>query len=445
MNKIPQIGIIGQPNVGKSTLLNALLKRRAAIVDPKAGTTLDLNSAFLNYKGYLIELVDSGGVGMDKNTAFAKEVQHLIQTVLKRADAFLLITDIRNGVTPLDKEIAQMVRATGKKVILAVNKADTRILEANKNEFFSLGLGEPVPVSALQKRGVDTLRDEIIDTVKKLGFTPPEDLIQALPLRLAIVGKRNVGKSTLVNSLAQEEKVIVSEIPGTTRDSIDVRFELDGEIFIAVDTAGLRRKRKPKDTIEIYSRLRTESAIERADVVFFMIDALENLSEVDKKIAEYLIKVGKPSIILINKWDLVKGKMTTDDYIKYLSKILPNLDFAPIAFISAKTGFNIWENVRLSKELYKQSNTKLPTSVINKALKRVREAQSPSSTSSGIPRIYYATQTNTNPPEITMFVNNPALFSASYQKFVVNRLRHELSFSEIPLRLNLRKRQREKD
>jgi len=446
--KIPKIAIIGQPNVGKSTIFNALLKRRAAIVDSIPGTTLDLNSAFLKHKGYLVEVIDSGGIGPSEAIAkFAKEVKKQIQSVIEQADGFIFVTDIRNGLTALDKEIGEMLRSTGKKSILLANKADTMILERNKNEFFILGMGEPLPVSALQKRGIDTLRDEIITLIKELGFEEETDPEKNAPLKIAIVGKRNVGKSTLVNTFAKEEKVIVSEIPGTTRDAIDVRFQMEDEIFIVIDTAGLRRKKNPHDTIEIYSRMRTESAVKRADVVLFLIDALEKVSEVDKKIAEYLVEEGKPCIIVVNKWDLVKTKTTTGAYLKYLSKELPNLNFAPMAFISAKEGFNVWDTIKLAKELYKQSAVKLTTSVINKALDKIRNKWSPQVGRGGaFPKVYYGTQTASNPPTIAIFVNNPDLFNPSYLKFMENKLRDELSFKEIPLRINLRQRHlRKKD
>ena len=456
---IPKIAIVGRPNVGKSTLFNALLKKRAAIVDRFAGTTLDRISGYFRSDEYLLELVDTGGI--DKAAILKQKINASgslplrismrcqIQIAFKQADVILLVTDIRDGVTPTDEEIARSLRRGNKPIVLIANKADTMELESDKSDFFRLGLGEPMTVSALQKRGLDDLRDKITTVVKKLGFQPPDKLAEpsaptcserSEPIKIAIVGKRNTGKSTLVNSLAREERVVVSEIPGTTRDAIDVRFERDGEVFIAIDTAGIRRRQRPGNAVEVFSRFRTESAIQRADVIFFLIDALEKVSEVDKKIAAAIVQSAKPCTILINKWDLVKNRTTPDDYLKYLNITLPALTFAPVSFISARTGFNITRTIRLSKELVRQNRLKVPTSQLNKVLQQIKKISPPSAVAGKIPRIYYGTQTATVPPTITIFVNNPAFFTDNYQRFLINHLRKDLPFGEVPLRLEIRRR-----
>ncbi|MBI4834783.1 MAG: ribosome biogenesis GTPase Der [Planctomycetes bacterium] len=450
--KSPRIVIIGRPNVGKSTLLNSLVKKRVSIVDGIPGTTLDSVTSSFVHEGYRLELTDTGGI-LDtkmlegksrKFGVFDKEMRLQILHAIKQADVLLFLMDIRDGITPLDKEIAKLVRPYHDHLILAINKADTASLENDAGEFYGLGLGEPILFSALQKRGLDTMRERIIEIIKSKGFVPDDGAKENEPLKVAIVGKRNVGKSTLVNNLAQMERMIVSEIPGTTRDSVDVRFEIDGEVFIAIDTAGLRRKAKPKDSVEVFSRMRTEFAMERADVILFLIDARERVSDVDKKIAETLVEGRKPCIIIINKWDLVPEGTTPDDYIDYLSRNLPSLKFAPISFISAKSGFNVKETIKTAQELIRQSKRKISTSLLNRYLDKIKNAYHPKAKAGKFPRMYYATQTGNLPLTITIFVNSRRLFDNEYLKFVTNHLRKDLKLENIPVQLVLRQRERDK-
>lgn len=441
--KSPTVTIIGQPNVGKSTLFNALLKRRMAIVDNTPGTTRDSLAGFCHYNNFILELIDTGGLTLTEKDTLFLAIRQQIEKSIKQADLLLFLTDIRNGVTPLDQKIANLLRTKNRPLILVTTKADTRKFETDKDDFYALGLGEPMPVSALQKRGLTELLERIIRHIRKLGYSPikyaPE---KKEPLKLAVIGKRNVGKSTLVNTLAREERVIVSETPGITRDAIDVRFERDGKSFIAIDTAGLRKKQQARDAAEIFSRFRAESTIKRADVVLFLIDAQEPISRVDKKIGDFIIRHVKPCIIIVNKWDLVEKETSTNDYIKYLARTLIGLKFFPLSFISAKTNFNVWETISIAEDLFKQSGMKISTPFLNQVLQKIRKKREPTAKARGTPKIYYGTQTGIHPPKFVIFVNDPTLFESNYQRYLLNCLHEELPISEVPLQIQFRQRSR---
>ncbi|MFH0889482.1 MAG: ribosome biogenesis GTPase Der [Planctomycetota bacterium] len=468
---IPNIVIVGRPNVGKSTLFNALLKRRAAIVDSIPGTTRDRLSAQVTYETFsknplnthlinggkeellkfTVELTDTGGIEFDsKQQLFWSAIQKQIDTALNEANILLFVVDVRNGVTSVDEKISKMLHNQNKPVILCVNKADTWKLEDGQNEFYKLGW-PLIVISALQKRGLDTLREVISEKLSEENRkSPPEpDRSDGLAsgqaeMTIAIVGKRNVGKSTLVNTLARQERTIVSEIPGTTRDSIDVKFERQSETFIAIDTAGILRRRKLKEAVDIYSQQRTESSIRRADVVIFLIDAQERISEMDKKIADSIIENKKPCVIIINKWDLVKDKMSTEDYRKYLDKAMPFMGFAPIVFSSAKTGFNVNETIELTTQLYKQAGIKIQTSILNKVTEKIKANIPVVKRGAKQPKIYYAIQSGSYPPTFTLMINNSSLFSKRAIRYIEQQLHKELPIQEVPIRIVIRSKPRSK-
>lgn len=433
---LPVVTIVGRPNVGKSSLLNCLAKRKISIVEPTSGVTRDRVSTEIQHKSYVFELIDTGGLGVKDVDGLTEEIEIQIEIALQKADVILFVVDSRDGITSLDIMVAEKLRYLNKRVILIANKVDTPKLEYLIAEFNKLGFGEPVPISAIEGYG----RSDLLDKIVALLPVPLEETV--LPesvIKLAIVGKRNAGKSTLINTLAKEQRVIVSEVPGTTRDSVDVRFEVDGKQFLAIDTAGVRKKRQVKDSIEFYSMARSERSIRRADIVLFLIDATLKISEVDKKLGDYILSEYKPCIIVINKWDLVHD-VKTEKFDEYIYKSLPGLSFAPLSFISAKNNVHVMEMIQLTEELYQQANTRVTTSELNKAVEEALALHRPTRKKSRTSKVYYATQTDVAPPTFVLFVNDPKLFDSDYERYLSNQLRHKLPFSEIPLKFHFRAR-----
>ncbi len=416
--------------------MNCLARRRISIVEPTSGVTRDRISTEIQYNNYVFELVDTGGMGVKDVDGLTGEIETQIEIALLSADVILFVVDVREGVTPLDSMVTEKLRRLGKKIILVANKVDTPKFEYYVSDFNKLGFGEALPMSALERFGRTELLDRIISQLPAPCLEPaPAEPV----MKLAIVGKRNAGKSTLINTLAKEQRVIVSEVPGTTRDSVDVRFEIDGKQILAIDTAGVRKKRQVKDSIEFYSMARAERSIRRADVVLLLIDATLKVSEVDKKLGDYIISEYKPCIIVINKWDLAQGT-EAEKFNEYIHKCLPGLSFAPISFISAKKNVHIVEMVHLALELYEQANTRIPTSELNLALEEALTLHRPTRKKTRSPRIYYATQVGVSPPTFVLFVNDPKLFDSDYERYLSNQLRSKLPFSEIPLKFHFRAR-----
>ena len=433
---VPVVTIVGRPNVGKSSLLNCLARRRISIVEPTSGVTRDRVSTEIRHNEYVFELVDTGGMGVKDVDGLTEDIEMQIEIALSNADIILFVVDVRDGVTPLDIMVTEKLRRLGKKVILVANKVDTPKFEYQMADFNKLGFGTPLPMSAVEGFG----RSELLDKIISLLPAPCQDSDSTEPImKLAIVGKRNAGKSTLINTLAKEQRVIVSEVPGTTRDSIDVRFEIEGKQFLAIDTAGVRKKRQVHDSIEFYSMARAERSIRRADVALFLIDAALKVSEVDKKLGDYIVSENKPCIIVINKWDLVQG-VETGKFNDYIYKCLPGLSFAPISFISAKNNNHVVEMIHLALELYEQANTRITTSELNQALQGALSLHRPTRKKSRSPRIYYATQVSISPPTFILFVNDPKLFDSNYERYLSNQLHSKLPFSEVPLKFHYRAR-----
>lgn len=432
---IPIVTIIGRPNVGKSSLLNCLANKRISIVDPTSGVTRDRVSIEIDHHDNLFELVDTGGIGITDIEDIAQEVNVQIEIALQKADLILFVVDVRDGITPLDVKVAERLRKIKKPLLLVVNKCDAEKFDLQVAEFFKLGLGEPIPVSALQKYGRVELLDKIVSTLPQVEIIKP--VRKNMLMKIAIVGKRNAGKSTLINTLAKEERVIVSEIPGTTRDSVDVRFEIDGKEFIAIDTAGVRKKKHIQDSIEFYGMARVERSIRRADVVILLIDAPRKISQVDKKISDYIKTQYKPCLLVVSKWDLAEG-VTTEDFNKYVQSRLPGLSFAPLSFISSFRGENIIETIRLAQEMFQQANTRVSTSELNTVLEHAFTRHRPTKRKTKVSKVYYATQVSVCPPTFILFVNDKRLFNADYERYLSNQLRDNLPFSEIPLKFYFR-------
>lgn len=429
---LPIVTIVGRPNVGKSSLLNCLAKKRISIVDPTSGVTRDRISIEIEHEGRLFELVDTGGIGIKDKDDLTYEIETQIEIALHEAILILFVVDVREGITPLDTDVAERLRKIRKPLLLIVNKCDSPKHELQASEFYKLGFGEPLTISALQRHGRITLLDEIVSTFPKAKHKTPKP-----EMKIAIVGKRNAGKSTLINTLANEERVIVSEVAGTTRDSVDVRFEIDGKTFVAIDTAGVRKKKQIQDSIEFYGMVRVERSIRRADVVILLIDAPRKISQVDKKIGDYIIAQFKPCILAISKWDLAED-VEIGKFTKYIQSCLPGLSFAPLSYISAANGENVIETIELAQELFKQANMRVPTSELNKTMEHAFTLHRPTRRKSKIAKVYYATQISVGPPTFVLFVNDKSLFNSDYERYLSNQLRKNLPLHEIPLRFYFR-------
>jgi GTPase len=431
---VPQVAIVGRPNVGKSSLFNWLAGRRIAIVDPTAGVTRDRISTLVQAGGRYFELVDTGGMGINDRDNLTAEVEQQIALAIDRAAVILFLVDGRSGPMPLDEMVAERLRQADKPVLCVVNKCDAPQMETQTAEFYRYTREPLICVSAQEHRGKDQLLSRILDNL------PVETSdVADVALKLAIVGRRNTGKSTFINSLAEEERVIVSEVAGTTRDSVDVRFERDGKTYIAIDTAGLRRKSSIRDDIEFYSLARAERSIRRADVVLMLMDPRWTISRVDKQLADYILDHHKPAIFVVNKWDLSNG-LATGEFADYVHKVFPSLDYVPVAFITAKTGRNVQRVVNLAQNMYKQACARVSTGDLNRVLRQAMEANQPPQRMNRRPKVYYGTQVAGQPPTIVLFTNGPELLDQTYQRYLLKAFRDSLPFPDVPIKLYLRPR-----
>jgi GTP-binding protein len=430
---LPKVAIIGRPNVGKSSLLNALAGEMISIVEPTAGVTRDRISTIIGKDDRYFELIDTGGYGIIDSDELSDHIEGQIRQAIESANLVVFMVDIRDGLVPLDEQIGRLLRKNELDVIGVANKADTAKMFPAAGEFSALGFGDFLCISAKNNLNKAVLLDEIFEKIEHFESARPAEPV----MKIAIVGKRNAGKSTLVNAMVGSERVIVSEAPGTTRDAVDVRFEKDGRTIVVIDTAGIRKKRKIADSIEYYSYVRVTRSIRRADVVLFLIDATLPVSQVDKKLAKFIAEEYKSCIIVVNKWDLAKESAVTGDYEGYLTKLLPGLKYAPIAFTTATEAKNVQSVLDLAGEIFKQTTTWIPTAKLNKAFEIIREGKVGASKrkAGGWPKIYYVTQIAVNPITILMFVNRPELFDENYRRFIVGRLQSMLPTDEVPIRL----------
>ena len=432
---VPKVAIVGRPNVGKSSIMNWLAHKRVSVVDPMAGVTRDRVTYLMHVEDRYFELVDTGGIGIVDVGDLTEEIDTQIRIGIEQADLILFVVDGSVGITALDEEVARRLRAIQKPVVLVANKADTDKLSELGGDFFRLGYGAPLCVSADQKLGKFELFDAIAAKLPPdTGELPPEDAT----LMLAIVGRRNVGKSTFINALAEAERVIVSEVPGTTRDSIDVRFERDGKAFVAIDTAGVRKKTSIASGIEFYSAHRAERSVRRADVVLHFFDARHRVGRVDKQLAHYILENNKPAIFVVNKWDLVKDAMETERMGKYIRTVFPMLDYVPIAFVTAKKGKNALRLLQLAVQLHKQASSRVGTGELNRVIKHAMEVSTPPMRNNKAPRVFYATQVGANPPTVVLFTNGPDLFDDTYLRYLTKVLRDSFTFAEVAIKLVLR-------
>ncbi len=439
---VPQVAIIGRPNVGKSSLFNWLARRRLSIVDDFEGVTRDRMTTLIEHEDRFFELIDTGGMGIEDADNLTEDIRNQIELAIESADVILLVVDIRTGIMPLDQLVTERLRHVQRPVILVVNKADHVNLDQHANDFHQLGRGLPILVSARENRNREELMQLIVERLPKR--TNDETLADP-QMKVAIVGRRNVGKSTFVNTLVEEQRLIVSEVPGTTRDSVDVRFELDGQIILAIDTPGLRKKTSHKTDLEFYGLHRAQRSIRRADVVLMFFDGSDNISRVDKQLMSYVIDNHKPCIFVVNKWDLVVGTMPTDRWVKYLRTQFPTLTYAPIAFVTGQTGKNVKALLNHATMIFKQARERVSTGILNRLINTALEKQEPPLYQNRRPRIYYSTQVATEPPTVVLMCNDPKGFTNDYRRYLLTIMRDHLPFGEVPIKLFLHKRHREKD
>lgn len=433
---IPVVAIVGRPNVGKSCLFNCLALRRIAIVDPARGVTRDRVSTIIEDRGRMFDLWDTGGMGLASTEELAAEINTQIEIAIRRADLILLVVDAQAGLHPQDKAIADRLRRTGRPIILAVNKVDHPKHALAAAEFHQLGLEALVPISAKEHTGRTDLLELVVAALPRHTRGVPDPA-----LRLAVVGQPNAGKSTLINTLAQQERMIVSETPGTTRDSVDVRFQINGRLFLAIDTAGIKRKSRTRTSVEFYGLNRAERAIRRSDVVVFMLDATQEIVAMDKRIAQQIEAQARPCVIAVNKWDLAED-VPTERFEQYLTDRLRGMSYAPLAFISALHGDNVSGLLKVADDLHRQAQAKVPTAQLNDLLQQA-QARRPAPPKTGkTPHIMYAVQVAAGPPTFVLFCRHPKLFRESYARYLANFLRRNLPCSEIPLRLFFRPRPR---
>jgi len=438
----PVVAIVGRPNVGKSTLFNKLVGKRIAIVDDTPGVTRDRIFGDCEWLGHTMMLVDTGGIEPYSDDIILSQMRRQAQLAIDSADVIIMVTDVRDGIVATDEEVAAMLLKSGKPVVLCVNKCDSiGELPADFYEFYNLGLGDPVAVSSVHGSGTGDLLDRVLEHLPEGAGTEEDDNV----IKVAVIGKPNAGKSSLVNRMCGEERTIVSEIAGTTRDAIDTFVSNEHGDFLFIDTAGLRRKSKVDDAVERYSVLRAQMAVERADVCIILIDGVENFTEQDSKVAGIAHEAGKGCIIAVNKWDACeKDGKTMDNYRKKLMGDFSFMSYAPIVFISAKTGQRVDNLYDLIKFVNDQNAMRISTGKLNEVLADATARVQPPTDKGRRLKIYYITQASTRPPTFVCFVNRKDLFHYSYQRYIDNQIRAVFGLEGTPTRMIVREREKKK-
>lgn len=483
---LPQVVIVGRPNVGKSSILNWIAGKFVSVVDPTAGVTRDRVTYLVSHvpsdfrpskrrsSGFtdvaatedeaaeseggaegepaephlleetgerFFELVDTGGMGVVDVDDLSADVEYQIQTAIESADVVVFVVDAHTGPAPLDELVITRVRKLNRPTLLVVNKADSPRYEAEAPQFYGFGNFPTVLTSVKGNTGRRDLLDAIVDLLPPAEAAIASTDVSDPVMKLAVVGRRNVGKSTFINALAEEQRMIVSEVAGTTRDSVDVRFERDGRVFVAIDTPGVRKKKSLANDIEFYGLVRAQKSIRRADVILMFFDATETISKVDKQLLEFIADQHTPCIFVINKWDRgLDEKMTTEKWAEYLEKTMPTLAHVPIAFITAKTSKNIWQLINLSEALFKQARERVGTGALNRVVEAAYERNQPRYVGNKRGKIFYATQVAVAPPTIVMKVNESKLFEPNWRRYMLGTLRDDLPFDEVPVKVIYRGR-----
>jgi len=433
---LPTVAIVGRPNVGKSTLFNRIIGERLSITDDQPGITRDRIYAKTEWLTRQFNIIDTGGIDFD-DAPFIHEIKSQAEIAIEEADLIVLICDIRTGITDEDLYIARMLYKSKTPVVVALNKADDIVFTDTMYEFYSLGLGEPIPVSGQHGVGLGDLLDAIVKELPVIDSPEYEED----RIKLCMIGRPNVGKSSLTNSLLGEERVIVSEIEGTTRDSIDSLFSHDNQDYVVIDTAGMRKKGKVYENAEKYSVLRALSAIDRSDICCILIDAEVGIREQDKKIAGYAVDAGKAIIIVVNKWDAIeKNTNTMNRWEKELRSHFQFITYAPIVYLSALTHQRVKSLFPVIKEVYQNYSRRVQTSVLNDVILDAFYVNPPKTHNGGKVKVYYATQVTTKSPAFVLFVNDEQIMHFSYERYIKNRLRESFDFRGTPIKLILRKR-----
>ncbi|WP_237228977.1 ribosome biogenesis GTPase Der [Rubinisphaera sp. JC750] len=446
---VPKVVIVGRPNVGKSSIFNWIAGRMISVVDPTAGVTRDRITQLAHHGDRYFELIDTGGIGIVDSDDLSDDVERQIEVALLEADLIMFVMDGLMGVTPLDLEVAEKLRRIDRPKLMVVNKCESTRTDLELPQFYGLADAPLLQTSVKANRNRKELMAKLVEMLPPAEDNEAEegeDLSAEPEMKIAIVGRRNVGKSSFINALAQTERMIVSEIAGTTRDSVDVRFELDDKAFVAIDTPGVRKKKSLANDIEFYGLVRAQKSIRRANLVLMFFDATKTISKVDKQLVEEIEKYYKPSIFVVNKWDLgLEGRMETEKWAEYLIKTFASMRHVPIAFITAKDGKNIRKLINLAQAVYKQGRIRVSTGKLNRVVEQAIDRNPPPMRRNKRPKIYYATQVATEPPTIVVKCNDPILFDPSWKRYFLGFLREGLPFDEVPIKVYFRPRSEQEE
>lgn len=433
----PVVAIVGRPNVGKSTLFNHLIGQRKAIVEDVPGVTRDRLYDNCDWAGREFIIIDTGGIRFEEGDIFAREVKWQAELAIEEADVIIFVVDVREGISAEDEQVANLLRRSGKPVVLAANKVENFDRQFEYYEFYKLGLGDPIPVSAMHGLNTNDLLDQVIERFASVPVSEEDDNA----IKIALVGRPNVGKSSLVNAFLGEQRVIVSDIPGTTRDAIDTPFKYNGNNYVLIDTAGIRKKSRIKEATERYSVIRSLKSIERADVVLFMLDATEKVNEQDQRIAGYVHEAGKANIIVVNKWDLVeKDGHTMNKFDKDIREDFKFLAYAPLMYVSALTKRRIFKVLELVDFVAEQHNRRINTAELNRVINEAMMLNPLPGGGGKKVKIFYTTQVRTAPPTFVFFANQPDKVHFTYLRYLENVLRQNFGFEGSPIRLMVRQK-----
>lgn len=431
--KLPKVAIIGRPNVGKSALFNRIVGKRQSIVDEAEGITRDRIYGRADLFGFPFELIDTGGIDPRSKADFNDEVKRQAEIAIVEADTLIMVVDSTIGVTDLDEEVARLLLKTNKPLCLAVNKLDSQAGGRDMHPFYSLGIKNVFPVSALHNVGIAELLEEALAPFER----PAEEIPEPPGIKVALVGRPNVGKSSLLNQLLGEDRLVVSPIPGTTRDAIDVSIEHEGDVYSFIDTAGIRRKGSEPEVVDKFSRIRSEEAIKRSDICLLLTDATEGITHQEKRIANLIEEEGKGCILVLNKWDLVK-EVQQEKYLRAIRENIPFLQHCPVIFTSALKGRNIDKVYPAIKEVYENAHKRITTHQLNVFLERAMQRNHPPMIGGKRLRIYYMAQVGIAPPRFVLFVNHPDLMTKFYKKYLYNQFREQYAFTGCPIPMFLK-------